>query len=173
MGSTRVRKQPARASSSWRPESWDAMTEVIGPYIGAIARRLGLSVSLVQKWRRRFGDELYDTGERNPLQRVFEIEDEALAQGRPEWHAMAMLRMHAQRHGYRLEPIDTSDPTGEPNVFRLLSTFDLASGRLSAVLAAAHEDGVYDDAERRLVREAFEGLQRTLEMWQREGAIAS
>ncbi len=133
---------------------WDAMRDCIGPYTNDVARHLGLSASLVQKWQRPVGEHT-DTGVRSPLARLDLIIEASVALGQERYYATAPARYLHDRH--LTEPLPPYS-SGHAMTADMTQT----AGTLESLGSLAFEDGVIDIQEWRQWASCCERLKAIL-----------
>jgi hypothetical protein len=118
-----------------------------------VAAKLGISTSLLYKWREPSAD---GSGQPNPLERAAQL---MAATGDPR-----IIEWLCQRAGGRFAP---EHPEGEPDLGRAANGLVRAFGLLIADVVQAAEDREVDAAESRRLRARWDELRRNAEAFVR------
>lgn len=144
----------------------EALKKAVSGKTREIAKRLGLSSSLVTKWQEPTNDDAImddESGTRNPLDRVEFIMEWCLSLGVEEKNALAPLFYLCQRFGYSCIKLPKANAT-EKGVLRQLSRVLQEFSDIPGVAGRALEDGkIFPNEAREIKDEAHELIREIMD----------
>lgn len=137
-------------------ESWEALRDCIGKQTPAVAKRLGVSLSLVHRWQQSVHD-YSQSGAHNPLDRIEAIVSEAREQRSDD----ALLPVHYLAERFNLALIELPKVTDvDQQMIKSLLDAVAEFGELAAVAADAVADGKICREERSdVLREGWQAVE--------------
>lgn len=127
-------------------------------HVAIHARALGISTSLVEKHRRAYVDELYDSGARNEIDRLELTMRTALGQQLPERDALAGLHCLAEKFNHVCVRIPLPDANLNDQTQDVLAAMK-EIGEWSAKTSESLEDGVLSEKEcEAIIKEGHEAI---------------
>lgn len=139
-------------------QSYEALQKAIDRKTREHAKRLGLSLSTVNKWQEP-ADDYTDSGALNPLDRIERIIETALILGTPQEHAFAPMHYLDVRFGRVCVDHVPTSPEKNNTTEALLQAIK-EFGELASVASAALEDGRLTRKEARDIMTEWEDLLR-------------
>ncbi|WP_020675524.1 phage regulatory CII family protein [Geopsychrobacter electrodiphilus] len=138
-------------------ESYEAMRRAVGGAAVKVARRLGRSSSMVQKWCEPSND-FTTSGALNPLDRIEGVIEVAVQERRRSCDAYAPIYFLAQRFGgLFLPPIPMTIKTSEISA-QLCRTVKEAGDAFSVAAKALEDDNLSPNERREILKEAHEAM---------------
>lgn len=138
-------------------ESYEALRRAVGGEAVQVARRLGMSSSLVHKWCEPHAD-YSESGTRNPLDRLEIVIEAAVKAGRSPRDAYAPVFYLADSCGGLFLPpvprtIETSDYSKQ-----LCKSVKEAGEAFAAAASALEDDDLSPNERRKILKEIYEAI---------------
>ncbi len=141
-------------------KSYEAMQLAISRRTEDVAKRLGVSTSLIHKWQEPSTD-YSDSGAYNPLDRIEEIILHSLQEGNPPERAYAPIHYLAHQFSFAVLPIPDPNKGDCGDVTHELMDTIAEFGDLTRETAKAMQDGRISASDSaKIEKEAWELIQQ-------------
>lgn len=138
-------------------ESFEALRLAVGGEAVMVAKRLGLSSSMVHKWCESSAD-FTDSGALNPLDRIEVMIEASLRNGRKHSEAFAPIFYLASRfEGLFLPPVPRTCETRDYGK-QLCRAIKEAGEAFAAAASALEDDELSPNERKRISREVYEAI---------------